>query len=84
VLLLDFVEDTHTHHCFVFCLHTYVHFVLIQSGHTALFLAAAKGHTDSVRLFLQAGADKDMKHRIVRFLIAYRLLYSSVLKFLCC
>ena len=34
-----------------------------QDGRTALIVASKNGHTDSVRVLLAAGADKDAKER---------------------
>jgi hypothetical protein len=38
--------------------------LLTQSGRTALIQAAQNGHTDCVRLLVQAGADKDAKDNV--------------------
>ncbi len=35
-----------------------------QSGYTALFWAARRGHTECVRLLMQGGADKDAKDEV--------------------
>jgi ankyrin repeat protein len=35
-----------------------------QYARTALMCAAAKGHTDFVRLLIDAGADKDVKDNV--------------------
>jgi hypothetical protein len=49
-----------------------VHVSIIQSGRTALLIAARGGHTDCVRLLVERGADKeaaddvrDMIHRVM-------------------
>jgi ankyrin repeat protein len=36
----------------------------VQDGDTALIGAAAKGHTDCVRLLIDAGADKDVRTNV--------------------
>ncbi len=37
-----------------------------QYGTMALFVAAQNGHADSMRLLLDAGADKDAKNKVSR------------------
>ena len=68
-----------------------------QSGATALIWAASRGHTDCVRLLIDAGADKDAKASAVRvgrcfsgvpfplpFLFCYFTPVCSLLSKFCC
>ena len=43
---------------------SHFHFSFIQTGRTALLAAAEAGHTDCVRLLLEAGADTEAKDKV--------------------
>ena len=44
----------------------------MQQGYTALIFAAARGHTECVRLLIDAGADKDTRDSVRRWSLICR------------
>ena len=44
-------------------------FILIEQGQTALISASFKGHTETVKLLLEKGADVDIKNKDVGYYI---------------
>ena len=53
------------------CYYDYMHTLLLyniykppQWGETAVYSASAKGHSDVVKLLVQAGADLELQHKV--------------------
>ena len=81
---IDIQTNVRTYLMFIYAVYRHVdthicyHIGILQDGETALHCASSNGHLDIAQLLVQAGANIDLKNKVIILIIFGELLLNDI------